>query len=179
MSPTFRATIRRDGLVRLVDWHAGLVTWGPLSNLLESRSRAGVTIADLTVEQEFDEDGEPLNPNAELTVTFLTRPTGKATRALTDWAALVGYSRIWLPDGIHDLEPTAGGRVSTHCSACRHRLTEAHADFWAFVRNIGHFPMACPLCGADLPQWTAAPPATTTDPRSEGAHHAHHRPVLR
>ena len=47
--PDFRATVRRDGSVRLVDWGPWLAAGGPLYTLLEGRARAGVAIADLTV----------------------------------------------------------------------------------------------------------------------------------
>ncbi len=155
--PDFRATIRPDGVVRLVDWHRGLVTWGPLASLLDARGRAGVTIADLTVERELDEEGDPSGDAREVIVTFLTEPTPPAVRALKDWAALVGYERIWLPGDVSDLQPTGGGAVSTRCSGCRNPLSERHEDFWNHVRQWGHFPMSCPLCGADIPQWTSAP----------------------
>lgn len=45
----FRVTIRRDGIVRLVDWGPRLTTGGPLNTLLQARGGAGVCIADLTV----------------------------------------------------------------------------------------------------------------------------------
>ena len=45
--PDFRATIRRDGIVRLVDWGPWLTTGGPLNTLLQARGGAGVRIADL------------------------------------------------------------------------------------------------------------------------------------
>ena len=37
-SPDFRATVRRDGSVRLVDWGPWLAAGGPLYTLLEGRA---------------------------------------------------------------------------------------------------------------------------------------------
>lgn len=158
MDPDFRATIRRDGLVRLVPWHPGLATWGPLTASLEARGRAGVTIADIIIEHEQDihSDDDADEVVSEAFVTYITAPTRLADKALTDWATLIGYRRLWLPGGINRLRSAVGGgQVTTRCTGCHARHTDAHLDFWAMIRRCGYFPVYCPLCGADLPQWTA------------------------
>lgn len=168
MDPDFRATIRRDGLVRLVAWHPGLATWGPLTASLEARGRAGVTIADITIEHEQDLDSEDDSDEVvgEAFVTYITAPTRIADAALTEWAELVGYRDLWLPGGIHRLHSAAGGQVMTRCTGCRARHSDAHPEFWAMIRRCGYFPLYCPLCGADLPQWTAVrAPSRTHLPR--------------
>lgn len=47
--PDFRATVRRDATVRIVDWDPWLATAGPLHTMLDARGRAGMVIADLTI----------------------------------------------------------------------------------------------------------------------------------
>src|SRR3954447_26257619 len=56
-SPDFRATVRRDGNVRLVDWGPWLAAGGPLYTLLEARARAGVAIADLSIIRDHEGEG--------------------------------------------------------------------------------------------------------------------------
>ncbi|MGI8729639.1 MAG: hypothetical protein ACR2LK_06540 [Solirubrobacteraceae bacterium] len=52
--PDLRATVRRDGSIRIVDWAPWLATAGPVNTLLEARGRAGVGIADLTIIRDED-----------------------------------------------------------------------------------------------------------------------------
>lgn len=146
--PDFRATIRRDGSVRLVDWGPWLATGGPIYALLEARGRAGVAIADLTVIR--DDAGVA----AEVIVDFRCGGTESQRDALCAWAARVGYRRIWFDAAVTDLGPTVGGTAHTRCTGCRARLVDADPSFWEFVRHRGAFPTACALCGSDLPQWT-------------------------
>ena len=51
LTPTWRATIRR-GRLMLTGWAPWLITGGPMGNLLPERARSGVTIADLTIHCE-------------------------------------------------------------------------------------------------------------------------------
>jgi hypothetical protein len=161
-SPDFRVTLRRDGVVRLVDWVPWLTTGGPLHTLLDARGRAGVCIADLTVVR--DDDGTA----TELVVDVRCGDRPAHRQALVDWAARVGYRRVWMDGEVIDVAPTPGGRAETRCSGCRVRLVDAGVPFWDFVRQRGAFPAACCLCGADLPQWTVArqTPAPDDDPAS-------------
>lgn len=96
-SPTWRATIRR-GKLMLTDWAPFLVGPGPLGSLLQGRERAGITIADLTLHGGAAD---------EVSVRYWVTGTGReeADQRLTDWAAAVGYKRIWLPDGLVGIEP--------------------------------------------------------------------------
>lgn len=164
--PDLRVTIRRDGVVRAVRWCHSLEISGPSATLLDSRDRAGVTIADLTFVRaepelghgpEFDLDGllgcGPAGPVTEVVVDYLCGGGEDARAALVAWAGLVGIGRIWFPNAVEDVEPIPPGKVEVRCSGCRGRLVDGVASFWAFVRRNGHFPTSCPLCGADLPQW--------------------------
>jgi len=146
--PTFRATIHRNGTIRLVDWGPWLATGGPLNSLLQARGRAGIAIADLTTIR--DEAGIA----TELIVAFRCGESPTHREALTAWAACVGYRRVWLDDQIVELEPIPGGAAQTRCTGCRARIIDADESFWEFVRLRGAFPTACVLCGSDLPQWT-------------------------
>ena len=148
--PTFRATIVR-GRMTLLHWHPGLMApWGPRSVHFRSRDRAGVTIADLTVHREAEE-------RPELLVRLLCgedRPDAK--EVIVPWAAALGYRRVWLPDLVVTLEDDAaalGSSASTRCTACRARWEDSTVEFWKSVRSWGIFPLSCPLCGSDLPQW--------------------------
>jgi len=146
--PDFRVTIRRDGLVRLVDWGPWLATGGPLHTLLDARGRAGVCIADLTVVR--DDKGAA----TELVVEMRCGDRREHRQALAAWATNVGYRRLWMDGEVAELTPMPGGRAETRCSGCRVRLTDADVAFWDFARQRGAFPSVCCLCGADLPQWT-------------------------
>jgi hypothetical protein len=147
-SPDFRATVRRDGNVRLVDWAPWLTSGGPLYTLLDARGRAGVGIADLTVVR--DDEGMAV----EVIFDFRCGGTTEHRAALREWASRVGYRRAWFDGEISNLEPAAGGSAQTRCTGCRAQLVEASASFWDFVRHRGAFPTACVLCGSDVPQWT-------------------------
>ena len=146
--PDFRATVRRDGSVRLVDWGPWLAAGGPLYTLLEGRARAGVAIADLTVIRDEQQVA------IEVIVDFRGRAEPVHRDALCAWAARVGYRRVWFDGDVLELEPVPGGEAQTRCTGCRARLIDADASFWQFVRHRGAFPTACVLCGSDLPQWT-------------------------
>jgi hypothetical protein len=151
--PDFRATVLRDGAVRLVDWGPWLATGGPLYTLLDARGRAGIGIADLTVIRDDE------NIALEVIFDFCCGDTPGHRATLRDWAARVGYRRAWFGGEIIDLECSPGGSAQTRCTGCRARLVEGGTSFWDFVRLRGAFPTACVLCGSDLPQWT--PPRQT------------------
>lgn len=159
-SPDFRATVRRDRTVQIVDWGPWLAVSGPLYTMLDARGRAGVAIADLTVVR--DEDGIAV----ELIVDFHCRASSLHREALCAWAERVGYRRAWLSGEVAELDPVPGGAAQTRCSCCRLRMVDAGAPFWEFVRRRGAFPTACVLCGADLPQWT--PVRDRQEPVSNG-----------
>src|SRR3954471_5456308 len=88
-SPDFRASVRRDSSVRLVDWGPWLAAGGPLYTLLEGRARAGVAIADLTVIRDEQQVA------IEVIVDFRGRAEPVHRDALCAWAARVGYRRVW------------------------------------------------------------------------------------
>ena len=147
-SPDFRATVLRDGSVRLVDWGPWLATGGPLGTMLYARGRAGVSIADVTVVRDDSEAA------MELIVDFRCGGSPEHRDALRSWAARVGYRRIWFEGEVADLQPDPGGAAQTRCTGCRVRLIDSDPSFWDYVRARGAFPTACILCGSDLPQWT-------------------------
>lgn len=162
-TPDFRATVRRSGSVRLVDWTPWLTTSGPLHTLFPSRGRAGVTIADLTVLR--DEAGNA----SEMVVDFLCEGDAAHREVLRNWAAFAGYRRIWFDNEIVDLAPNPGECAQTQCSGCGVRLVDGKDQFWQYVRQRGVFPTSCPLCGSDLAQWS---PVTAPAARKRRVGHA-------
>ncbi len=148
-TPDYRATIRRRR-VTLTAWGPWLATGGPAGNLLRQRGEDGVAIADLVT--VHDSAGLA----HELIVHMLGGDTAEARAALVNWAGAAGYGRVWLPDDLVEIEADLrlGGVARTRCGNCGVRFAEGHADFWVAVRRSGIFPVMCPLCGGDLPQWS-------------------------
>ena len=150
-TPDYRVTVQRSGLIRAVTWAPWFASSGPLYTLLAARERAGVAIADVTVVR--DDDGR----SAELIVDFQCGGAARHRDGLREWAAAVGYRRIWFDREVIELEPTPGGFARTRCSGCGVALIDGKAGFWAYTRRSGAFPTSCALCGCDLPQWVPAP----------------------
>jgi|1186.fasta_scaffold06655_5 hypothetical protein len=151
--PDFRLTVHRRKVLA-IDWHPWLVSGGPMFTMLQERGRAGVAIADVTVVHEDEVASEAI-------VRFLTGDRPGARQALGTWAGAVGYRRLWLPGEVVELPGPSEQQVETRCNGCCARLCDDGPEFWGHVRAVGRFPAACPLCGADLPQWrvrqTSAP----------------------
>src|SRR5687767_9897928 len=127
--PWCRATIV-DGTVTLNPWTPYLVRGGPGAMALEGLAAHGVVLLDLFAE------GEP--GDEELTARYVCRSprSAEAEEALTAWAALVGYRRIWLPDRVLDLDPAACdvGLAEARCPTCRLEWRDETPDFWTGVR---------------------------------------------
>lgn len=163
--PTYRATIRGEK-VTLTAWAGWLTTGGAMGQLFRDRERAGVAIADLTVEGEHDD---------ELIVRFYShgRSRDQAETALIKWASRVGYRRLWLSDRVVEVDPHPEqlGHAEVRCPTCRAPWTDANPEFWLFVRRQRSFPTWCPLCGCELPQWTVSetPPAERPRSRQRGS----------
>jgi hypothetical protein len=147
--PDFRATVQRSGAVRLVYWGQWLQSTGPAYTLLARRDRAGVGVADLRVVR--NDDGLA----TDVIIEFHSGGTDAHRAALVRWASAAGYSRVWFEREVADLEPTERGLVGTRCTGCGQRFVDGRSGhFWQIVRSAGLFPIACALCGSDLPQWT-------------------------
>jgi hypothetical protein len=150
--PDFRVTVQRSGAVRLVYWGSWLTSTGPGYTLMAARDRAGVAIADLRVVR--DDEGLA----REVIVEFHSGGGNMHRAALIDWANTAGYARVWFDGELVDLEPAAGGSVTTRCTGCgQHFVDGRNGRFWHQVRCSGAFPTACSLCGSDLLQWTPVP----------------------
>jgi hypothetical protein len=147
--PDFRAIVQRSGAVRLVHWGPWLQSTGPAYTLMAARDRAGVAIADLTVVR--DDEGLA----SEVIAEFHSGGSDMHRAALISWAHTIGYTRVWFDGELVDLEPSAGGPVTTRCSGCGQEFVDGQSrKFWHHVRHSGAFPSGCSLCGSDLPQWT-------------------------
>jgi hypothetical protein len=149
--PDFRATSSEREIV-LVPWRPELIRrCGPSNELLRFRG-AGVVVADLTIIR--DPGGY------ELIVSELAPPSdGKLGAALADWAASLGYRRIWCGGDLIELDRSldaTGGAVRTRCRACRSEWWDDSPEFWSMSHALGVFPIWCPLCGGFLPQWSVA-----------------------
>jgi hypothetical protein len=159
-TPDFRVTVLCAGTVRLVYWGPWLQSTGPAYTLLAARERARVAIADLRMLR----DGAGLA--AEVIVQFHAGGGEAHRRALCEWARSAGYQRVWFDGEVVALEPAAGGIVRTRCTGCGQRFIDGRSGwFWNNVRRSGTFPVACSLCGSDMPQWTPVerPKAATSD----------------
>ena len=161
LTPTWRATIRR-GRLMLTGWAPWLITGGPMGNLLPARARSGVTIADLTVHcEDRDEVSVRYLVRAEprLRARGDPRSTGRSRSAI---------ERIWLPDshGRARARPRADHRRDgpLRRTAARGGRTGRRSSGSASVEAKA-FPKWCPICGCEMPQWTARPARRDADAR--------------
>jgi hypothetical protein len=165
-----RATIA-DGEITLNPPLSGTITGGPAS--MTFTRLQGVAIVDLRFTGEDDDElVATVPPNAP-------RLGRAARRVLGDWAALVGYRRLWLPDSMVELEPPPPvGTASVRCPTCTSVWADDSPRFWTVLRESGHFPGFCPACGGSLPEWrlvpAAAPRGTAAGRRSGAATAAGH-----
>ena len=156
-----RATTRSDSLTivpaQLPDIHGG-----PAGCLARAALPKNVSIADLNVgvaepdpEEEVEErdEGEPVAGVVE--VNFFANDVPAARRVIKRWAAAAGYSRVWFRDEVAELEPPEqpDGEWGTTCPTCGLRITDSGPKLMGFVREAGHFPMTCFVCGTFVPQW--------------------------
>jgi hypothetical protein len=143
--PFLRATIagRR---ITLNPPLSGTITGGPAAMALARLD--GVVLVDLRHAGEDDSElVATVPPNAPPL-------RAAARRVLADWAALVGYRRLWLADRVVDLDPPAPvGRAAVRCPTCASEWADCSTQFWAIVRANGRFPGYCPACGGSLPEW--------------------------
>ena len=144
--PGFRATIDGDRLL--------VTPWTPmLQQISEAEAERiagdGTAMADLWI-------GDSAT-GREIIVRWLAEPEDSSScpDPLRDWAACLGYRRIWPPEGAPlELDraeaPTA---APVRCEWCgwRPRIPELHQ--WGRLQSMGYFPPACPRCGGQLPQW--------------------------
>ena len=165
--PDFRAVVQRSGAVRLVHWGPWLQSTGPAYTLVAARGRALIGIADLRVVR--DDEGTA----SEVIVEFHCGGGDLHRAALIDWAHAIGYTRVWFDGEVVELEPAAGGPVTTRCSGCGQRFVDGRSGhFWHHVRHSGAFPTGCSLCGSDLPQWRPVRRPATSGASQDGRSHA-------
>ena len=146
--PDFRATYRARRLT-VMRWWPGLTVMGPPSSFFRQRQKAGTVIADLT-----QHEGKL---GAELSITFRSAGRNRlsAEKAIAEWAASVGFKRLWLGHSLIELEATVGPNdtASVTCPTCGQLWSDEGYVFWSMVVSQRSFPSYCPLCGGDLPQW--------------------------
>ena len=143
--PFARATVTRRSIT-LNPWRPGLIDGGPAAAVLQRPARRDRVLADLT-----------RIGDGELLVTFVPRDgaNDSARRALLEWAACVGWWRVWLDDRVVDLgeQPAVIGRARVRCPTCGTRWEDERPEFWDRVRGDGWFPASCLACGGSLPEW--------------------------
>lgn len=130
----------------------GLIQGGPASMTLE-RLAGRAVLVDLRTTGAGDDE-------LVATVPANAPRIDRAARArLAEWAALVGYRRLWLPGEVVELDEGAPvGRTATvRCPTCTSRWSDGSPRFWERVREMGHFPGYCCACGGVLPEWTVEP----------------------
>jgi hypothetical protein len=140
--PDCRAAVR-DGRLTLHRWTAGLLDAGPERSGFRTLRAA---LADL----RFDDD--------ELVVCPVARApwSAEADAVVIEWAARVGYRRVWLRDRVVDLGAVLPdlGRAAVDCPTCGAHWEDGSVAFWEGVRRAGAFPGRCLACGGSLPEWT-------------------------
>ena len=146
--PDYRVTIRGDRLM-LTYCFPWLARGGPLGKLARDRGKDGVYIADLTIADD------------DLLVRVHASPADAsgAEGRLLEWAATVGYTRVWLPSGIVDLDGvgTVAEAAAVTCDSCGIEWDDPTPELWEQVHSEHSFPRCCPVCGTDLPQWQTRP----------------------
>jgi hypothetical protein len=143
-----RATIA-GGRLTLNPPLRGTIRGGPASMTFARLD--GVVLVDL---RDAGEDDDELVATPPPNAPAIGRA---ARRVLTDWAALVGYRRLWLPDAVVDLDPPPPVGIATvRCPTCASGWADSSESFWAMVRRNRHFPGYCPACGGSLPEWSRA-----------------------
>jgi hypothetical protein len=159
-APDYRVTCSNGELV-LIPWHPGLIGRRGPSNELLLRGASGSAFADLTILRD-GADGR------EVIVSELTESSDISfQQALTGWATSLGYRRVWLRDELVEFDPAVGGLggvARTRCRTCGSEWYDDSPEFWLMSRDLGIFPIWCPLCGAFLPQWSVAPRLHDGDP---------------
>lgn len=149
--PFCRACIR-GGRVTLNRWSPRLIRGGPAAMQMRSVRAA---LVDLFVVEGDELIVEPVAKS---------RFTENDALAITAWARRVGYSRIWLPGQVLEIEGgPVGGEAKVRCRSCGARWEDESHSFWLRVRDEGHFPGSCPACGDSLPEWEVAEPAPGAD----------------
>jgi hypothetical protein len=145
--PKYRAALNADQLT-LSLWHPGLTAL-PLLGAVRRLNPSDVDYADLRI---VEGDGR-----REVIATFAgDGPSSRNREAFVEWAVLVGYERAWLDDEMVDF----GDRIpdlseaTVTCRGCGMAIVCAGQDFWAKVRELGHFPHGCGYCGSPLPEWS-------------------------
>lgn len=152
-SPFARAAIR-DGIITLHPWSPRLIRGGPRAAALDGVSAA---LADLSCTDDNELIVTPIRP---------MRLDDVARAALTAWAMMVGYQRMWLPGQVIALDdhPATLGRATVRCPTCGARWQDDQLEFWQHVRAHGGFPGRCMACGGMLPEWMLDNDTPTLDP---------------
>lgn len=132
-------------------WGSGLLRRGPAAMLLKD-ARAGLVDLHRPADDEL------------VVERVADAPWGaEHAHTLLQWAATVGYRRVWLPDRPVDLDASAAvRRAFVTCPTCGLRWEDDSPEFWESVLEAGHFPGYCLGCGGSLPEWSPEPSVEST-----------------
>ena len=160
LTPSYRATVR-GGQLSITEWGSVLMSLEKLRTSAADTEDDQATIVDLVIIGEHRD---------ELIVSRSSkRHDGKNVgQTLLNWASQVGYRRVWLPDQVVDIEPSADqiGTAKLDCPTCMNEFTGEGPEFWLMVRKAKMFPHFCPACGCEVPQWevsSEAPVPSSSD----------------
>ena len=139
--PFARACVRA-GKVTLNPWNPRMIRGGPMAMQIR---KVRASLVDLFL---VDDDELIVEPVAH------SRFEEADAEVIVTWAKRVGYSRVWLPEEVLQLEgEPAGGSAKVLCRSCGAHWEDESHNFWLRVREQGHFPGFCPACGGSLPEW--------------------------
>ena len=134
-------------------WNPRMIRGGPMAMQIR---KVRAALVDLFLAEEDELIVEPVAQS---------RFAAEDAATVVAWARSVGYSRVWLPDEVLELDgEPAGGAAKVLCRSCGARWADESHRFWLQVREQGHFPGYCPACGSSLPEWEVSNP----DPSERG-----------
>ena len=84
---------------------------------------------------------------------FVTDRVELGHRKLVEFAARLGYRRVWFGNEVVAMEPALlGGTWRSTCRNCGLTWTDSTDGFWLHTRGMGYFPPVCALCSHPIAQ---------------------------
>lgn len=149
--PEVRATVNRNGELVITPWSAGAArAGGPAAAQIRLRKLVGVF--DLTIERA---QADEITHATDLIVSdvFVTDRVELGHRRLVEFAARLGYKRVWFGNEVVALEPELlGGSWQSTCRHCGLTWSDSTDGFWLTARGMGYFPPVCALCSHPISQ---------------------------
>ena len=149
--PEVRATVTRNGELVMTPWSAGAARdGGPAAAQIRLRKLVGVF--DLTIERAHA-DGITHATDLIVSDVFVTDRVELGHRKLVEFAAHLGYKRVWFGNEVVALESALlGGTWQSTCRHCGLTWSDSTDGFWLNTRGMGYFPPVCSLCSHPIAQ---------------------------